>query len=71
MFDTLRITNVAAQVDVFLDLACPDSAAAWPTIKETVWGYGFRTEFVFHVLPTSQTQVAFDAAKVCHLSIFV
>lgn len=51
------------KVDVFLDLACPDSAAAWTTIKQVVWDYSFRTEFVFHILPLSQNQVVFDAAK--------
>ena len=51
-------------MDVFLDLACPDSVAAWTTIKQVVWDYGFRTEFVFHILPMSKNQAVFDAAKV-------
>ena len=55
-------------MDVFLDLAGPDSAAAWATISQVVWDYGFRTEFVFHVLPSPQNQVSFDAAKVSLLS---
>lgn len=65
-------TIVAAphtQVDVFLDLAGPDSAAAWPTIRQVVWEYGFRTEFVFHILPAPRNEVAFYAAKVCLLSL--
>ena len=68
----LHTTNndiAAPQVDVYLDLACPDSAAAWPTVRQIVWEYGFRTEFVLHILPTSQSDVAFDAAKVGHLSL--
>ncbi|CAN0445820.1 unnamed protein product, partial [Laminaria digitata] len=50
-------------VDIFLDLACPESAVAWPTIKKIAWEYEFRTEMVFHILPMPRNQMAFDTAK--------
>lgn len=53
------------QVDVFLDLACEDSAFAWTTIKQMVREYESRTKFVFHVLPMPHNQMALDTAKVC------
>ena len=59
-----HIYRCTAQVDVYLDLASPDSAAAWKTTWEVVSEHGFRTEFEFHILPILQNKIVFDAAKV-------
>eukprot|EP00752_Nemacystus_decipiens_P002559 g2400.t1 len=55
--------SVALSVDVFIDLACPQSAAAWPTLKRIVREQRHRVDFVFHVLPMSEHPIGFFAAK--------
>eukprot|EP00903_Cladosiphon_okamuranus_P010594 g10018.t1 len=52
------------QVDVFIDLACPKSAAVWPTLKWIVKEERHRVDFVFHVLPLSDYPIGYFAAKV-------
>lgn len=51
-------------MDIFLDLACPDSAAAWPILKQTAEDYADVADFAFRIFPLPFNHFAFDAAKV-------
>lgn len=51
------------KVDVFIDLACAKSAAAWPTLKRIVREQRHRVDFVFHILPLSEYPIGYFAAK--------
>lgn len=61
---TLLILSLQTKVDVFIDLACQKSAAAWPTLKRIVRDQRSRVDFVFHVLPLSDYPIGYFAAKV-------
>lgn len=53
-------------VEVFMDLLCPHSKQAWPTLKAVAEGYGPNAvRFVFHLFPLPYHTFAFIAAKVC------
>lgn len=58
------LERLAIQLDVFLDLADPQCAKAWPTLKRAVRDNEYIMEFVFHAVPLAANPIAVDYAKV-------
>ena len=53
-------------MEAFMDLLCPQSKQAYPTLKAIAEGYGpDSVRFVFHLFPLPFHTFAFTAAKVC------
>lgn len=52
------------QVEIYLDLACSDCKAAWPTIMQAAKEFGRGAEFIFRLFPLPYHSNAFTAAQV-------
>lgn len=52
------------QVEIYLDLSCADSAAAWPTIAEVVEEFGDDAEFIYRLFALPHHQIGFTLAQV-------
>lgn len=52
------------QLDIFVDLADPQCAKAWPILKSIAHDNEDTVEFVFHAIPFSDSLIAMDYTKV-------
>lgn len=52
------------QVEIFLDLSCPDTAAAWPTMSKAVEEWDDSVEFIYRLFPLPYHHGAFTIAQV-------
>ena len=59
-------TNASLQLDLFLDLACDDCKAAWPTLKSLPTAFPGMS-FVLHLFPLPYHLFAFELAKSAHV----
>lgn len=52
------------QVEIYLDLSCADSVAAWPTIANVVEEWGDHVEFIYRLFLLPDDHTAFTIARV-------
>jgi protein-disulfide isomerase len=55
--------------DAFVDLLCPDCAAAWPNIKAVTDHYGSNISVVLHTFPLPYHTLGFTIAQAAHVII--
>eukprot|EP00903_Cladosiphon_okamuranus_P010596 g10020.t1 len=60
-------SNVHGKLDIFVDLADPQCAQAWPALKSTAHDNEDTIEFVFHAIPFSDKPISTDYAMAAHL----
>lgn len=53
----------SVKVDIFIDLACSDSRAAWPAFLQTMMSHSNKIAFTIHLFPLPYHYNAFLAAK--------
>jgi len=59
--------NAPVVVDAFVDLLCPDSAAAWPTLLQVTQHYGNNVQLLAHTFPLPYHTNAFIANQGAHV----
>ena len=52
------------QVEIYLDLSCTDSVAAWSTMAQVVEEFGDDVEFIYRLFPLPHDHIAFTIAQV-------
>jgi len=57
-------SSAAIHMDVYLDLACPDSKAAFPVLKQVADNYGSRLRLKLFIFPLPYHRNAHLAAIV-------
>jgi len=62
-------TTSPIQFDMFLDLLCPDCAAAWPNVKDVMDYYKDQINTVIHFFPLPYHTYGFTVAQSAHVFI--
>jgi len=63
-------TDSPIQMDMFLDLLCPDCAAAWPNVKSVADYYGSNINIKLHTFPLPYHTYGFMMAQAAHVVFY-